>query len=157
MSIPDLRKKSLALTEQESFELLTRSDVGILSTVSEDGLCYGVPVNYAVTNGAIYIHGYLDGFKIKNIRYNNKVSFTVVGKNKVMPDKFDTLYESVIVYGKASFVSDDAEKRMTLITLCEKFCKGFLDQAENYIEKDIGRTTVIKIDIEKITGKANKE
>ncbi len=49
----------------------------------------------------IYFHCAPEGHKLENLSGNNKVSFCVVGKTQVLPDKFATNYESVIVFGTA--------------------------------------------------------
>ncbi len=157
MSIPEMRRKDRVLSQEESLNLLNNSDMGVLSTVSEDGQCYGVPVNYAVSENAIYIHGLVNGFKSDNIEFNNNVSFTVIGEHQVIPERFTTLYESVIVFGKATIVSSDDEKLKALNALCERFSKDFLQESKTVIERDFPRTMIIKIYIEKITGKTNKK
>jgi nitroimidazol reductase NimA-like FMN-containing flavoprotein (pyridoxamine 5'-phosphate oxidase superfamily) len=53
-------------------------------------------------------HGAVSGgSKYGNIVGNGKVCFTVVGRIDVMPEKFSTLFESVIVFGEAVLVSDE--------------------------------------------------
>ena len=72
-----------------------------------------------------------------------------------MPSKFSTKYESVVVFGKAH-KSQDEEKELALLKLIEKYSPNFLEEGKAYIEKAKDITTVIKIDIEHLTGKSIK-
>jgi nitroimidazol reductase NimA-like FMN-containing flavoprotein (pyridoxamine 5'-phosphate oxidase superfamily) len=128
----------------------------VLSTVSVDGQPYGVPVSYSYNGDVIYFHCAVEGHKLENLSGNNKVSFCVVGKTRVLPGKFATNYESVIVFGKAFEVTED-EKHRGLLELLKKYSPGFIDKGLRYIEGDGGKARVYKIVIEAMTGKARKK
>jgi len=87
------------MDEADVIRLLEGQDYGVLSTASTDGYAYGVPLNYVYINNSIYFHCAVEGHKTDNITVNNKVSFCVVGEIEVLPDKFSTRYQSVIVFG----------------------------------------------------------
>ena len=89
-----------------------------------DGQAYGVPLNYVFKNNCLYFHCALEGHKLDNIRANNKVSFCVVGKTKVLPDKFSTEYESAMAFGTASVVQGE-ERYEALLRSCGKILPGF--------------------------------
>lgn len=72
-----------------------------------------------------------------------------------MPDKFSTKYESVIVYGCASEVHDE-EKNKAMIAILNKYSKDFLENGEKYLKAAHSKIKVIKISIDKISGKANR-
>ena len=93
----ELRRKDRAITEEEAVALLNKAEYGVLSTVSENGKPYGVPLNFCVINHCIYFHCAVEGQKIDNIKQNKSVSFCAVGNTEILPDKFGTKYESVIV------------------------------------------------------------
>ncbi|MBM7867788.1 pyridoxamine 5'-phosphate oxidase family protein [Heliobacterium gestii] len=150
-----LRKQERELASVETIELLRTGEYGILSTVGEEGYAYGVPVSYAYFDEAVYVHCAPEGHKVDNIRYNDKVSFCVVGKTCLLPEKFSTKYESVILFGRASEVCDQ-EKRAALVKLIEKYSPDHRERGEAYIEKACCQTRVIKIAVEHITGKARK-
>ena len=150
-----IRRVDRAISESEAKEILQKGEYGILSTVSIDGQPYGVPVSYSHTGGIIYFHCAVEGHKLENLSGNNKVSFCVVGKTEVLPEKFGTKYESVIVFGKAFEVLDD-EKHKGLLELLKKYSSGFIGKGLQYIESTGGKTRVYKIVIESITGKSRK-
>jgi uncharacterized protein len=150
-----MRRTDRAIPDSEAQQILQVGEYGILSTVSGDGQPYGVPVSYAYTGAAIYFHCALEGHKLENLSGNNRVSFCVVGRTQVLPDKFAANYESVIVFGKAFEVADD-EKQAGLIELLKKYSPGFVDKGLHYINGDGHKACVYKIVIETLTGKARR-
>ncbi|MEF9992754.1 MAG: pyridoxamine 5'-phosphate oxidase family protein [Romboutsia sp.] len=106
----EMRKKSREISRDESIELLKNTNHGVLSTIGENGYPYGITLNHVYANNAIYFHCAKKGQKIDNILYNNKVSFCVAGEYTIRPEKFDTLYIRVVVFGKTSLIDGD-EKR----------------------------------------------
>lgn len=150
-----MRRKDRLITNAETFSILENGEYGILSTVSSINEPYGVPVNYCLINECIYFHCALEGKKINNIDSNPKVSFCVVGKTEVLPDKFGTKYESCIVQGLAS-ESFGEEKQLALEGLVHKYSENFVSEGLEYIEKLRDKARVFKISIESISGKARK-
>ncbi len=150
-----IRREDRAIPDSEAQKILQAGEYGILSTVSVDGQPYGVPVSYACVGDIIYFHCAPEGHKLENLSSNNRVSFCVVGKTEVLPAKFGTKYESVIVFGKAFEVTDD-EKHAGLVELLKKYSPGFIDKGLRYIDRDSHKARVYKIVIESLTGKARK-
>ena len=150
-----MRRKDRLITHAETFSILEKGEYGILSTVSSDNEPYGVPVNYCLIDQGIYFHCALEGRKIDNIHYHPKVSFCVVGKTEVLPDKFGTKYESCIVQGSVS-ESFGAEKQSALEGLIHKYSENFVPEGLKYIEKLRDKTKVFRISIDSISGKARK-
>lgn len=151
----EIRRKDRKLNDDEAIEILNSNSYGVLSTVGEDGYPYGVPINHIYINGSIYFHCAIKGHKLDNIKNNDKVSFCVVGKTQILPDKFTTKYESVIVFGRASEVSDD-EKNMAFLEILNRYAPDYIEQGKEYMQKASKATKVIKISIEHISGKANR-
>ncbi|MHB8789098.1 MAG: pyridoxamine 5'-phosphate oxidase family protein [Desulfobulbaceae bacterium] len=137
----------------ETLSILERGEYGILSTVSSNNEPYGVPLNYCLINECIYFHCAVEGRKLSNINKNSKVSFCVVGKTEILPDKFGTNYESCIVQGSVS-ESFGGEKQLALEGLLHKYSKNFISEGLKYIEKLNAKTRVFKISVESISGKA---
>jgi uncharacterized protein len=150
-----MRRKDRLITDTETLSILEKGEYGILSTVSSDNEPYGVPVNYCLIGERMYFHCALEGRKIDNIIHNPNVSFCVVGKTEVLPDKFGTNYESCIVQGVAS-ESFGEEKQLALEGLVRKYSEDFVAEGLKYIDKLKDKTRVFKIRIESISGKARK-
>ncbi len=150
-----LRRQERGITESEARELLERGEYGILSTCDTAGQPYGIPLSYCVIDNAIYFHCAVEGHKLKNLAANSRVSFCVVGTTEVLPDKFATRYESVVVSGKATEVFD-REKQLGLEGLLPKYSAGFVAEGLDYINAASEETRVFKISIDTICGKARR-
>ncbi|ALC17385.1 MFS transporter [Desulfuromonas soudanensis] len=134
-------------------DLLVRGEYGVLSTVGADGQPYGVPLNYVYQNGCIYFHSALEGHKLDNMAENPKVSFCVVGRTRILPDRFATDYESVVAFGVASEVWE-GERQSALLGLLEKYSPAYIEEGKRYIDQKEKVTRVMKIEIDHISGKA---
>lgn len=146
-------EKQLSLAESEA--ILDKGEYGVLSTISSNGYPYGTPLNYVYSKGYIYFHSAKDGHKIQNVNNNSKVCFSVVGDVQLVPEKFTTKYESVIIFGNAQEVEGE-EKVNALLALIEKYSSDYMVSGEKCVLKDTKKTKVIRIKIDRITGKASK-
>ncbi len=151
----ELRRKDRKMPPKEAEELLVRGEYGVLSTVGEDGTPYGVPLSYVYREGAIYFHCALEGHKLENLRRDPRVSFCVVGRIQLLPEKFSTEYESVVAFGTASEI-DGEERQRALVWLLEKYSASFLPEGKRYIEQLDRATKVVKIAVHHLAGKARR-
>ena len=150
-----VRRKDRELSSCLAAKLFSECEYGILCTADMNGQAYGTPLNYVYKDNFVYFHCAVEGHKLENIKANKKVSFCVVGRTKILPDKFATQYESAIAFGSASEVYG-SEKQDALLSLLEKYSSGFLEEGKKYIDKMGERTRVIRINIEHLTGKARE-
>lgn len=149
----EMRRKKRAIESKEDIEkVLIDGEYGVLATIGENGYPYSVPLNYVYNNGCIYFHCAKEGHKLDNMAYNERVSFCVVGSTKVVPSAFTCRYESVILFGKGKYV-EGKEKEEALIGLIKKYSKDHMESGLEYIKKGIAGTTVMKIEVEQVTGK----
>lgn len=152
----ELRRKEKKINKEESIDILNRKSWGVLSVLGDEGYPYGIPLNYVYSNNSIYIHGALNGHKIDSITKESKVSFTVVDYDTLIPEKFDTLYKSVIIFGKAEVIENFDEKRNGFMKFIEKFSSDFMISGEKYVDNLIDKTNLIKVSIEHVSGKIGK-
>lgn len=150
-----IRKTDRQIGTDEAINLLIKCEYGVLSTIGNDGQPYGVPLNYAYKDNCIYFHCARVGHKIDNIENNPKVSFCAIGDTNVLPSKFGTEYESVIIFGIASEIQG-IERYNALLYILEKYSPEFIEEGKKYIEQKDKATKVIKIEIEHISGKRAK-
>ena len=127
-----------------------------MSTVGEDGWPYGVPVNYVVVESDIYAHCAQAGHKLENIAFEDRVSFCAVAAAEVLPAELSTRFESVVVFGRAALVTDDAEKHRALEALLMRFAAEYPTVGAEAIRKHSSHTAILRITPERVTGKANK-
>ena len=151
----ELRRKDRRMTGPEAHELLERGEYGVLSTRGSDGAPYGIPLSYCVINRGIFFHCAVEGHKLENIAVDGRVSFCVVGTTEVLPDRFATRYESVIISGTAIEVFDE-EKQMALEGLLAKYSAEYRLEGLDYIKAEGERTRVFRIDIDSICGKTRR-
>ncbi|MCR1949820.1 pyridoxamine 5'-phosphate oxidase family protein [Clostridium sp. DSM 100503] len=151
----EIRRKDRKIETSEAIDILKKCEYGILSTVDENGYPYGVPLSYVYANNAIYFHSAVEGHKLENIKNNDKVSFCVVGQTDLLPDKFSTKYESVIIFGRAKELFQD-EKNEAFLELINKYSKDYIEKGKGYIKNASAKTKVIKLSIDYISGKARR-
>lgn len=73
----------------------------------------------------------------------------------MLPDKFATRYESVIVIGRAAEVFD-GEKLLGLKGLLPRYSAGFIAEGLDYITAKGAQTRVFRVSIDSISGKARR-
>ena len=147
-----MRRSDKALSNDAALKILNEGEYGVLSTVDGGGQPYGVPLNYALEGNSLYFHCALEGHKLDNLLLNEKVSFCVVGRTRVVPAEFTSEFESVIVSGRAEEVYGD-EKCEALVSLIEKYSPAFAAEGRKYIEKLDNETKAVRIAIDSMTGK----
>lgn len=148
-----MRRKDKAMQSLDAEQLLRDGEYGVLSSVGSDDQPYGVPLNYVFMNSCLYFHCAHLGQKLDNIANNQKVSFCVVGRTEVLPSEFSTGFESVIVFGTATIIEGD-ERYKALMGLVEKYSPDYLEEGRAYINRFDKETSVVKVSVDKISGKA---
>ena len=151
----EMRRIDRSVSEAQAREFLARADHGFLATVGEDGWPYGVPLNHVLDGDVVYVHCALGGHKLENLAHEERVCYCAVARAEVDPKEVTTRYQSAIVFGRAHIVEDAAEKRRALELLGRRFCEGYEAAVQEEIRKDGPKTSVVRIRIERITGKSN--
>ena len=149
-----MRRKERQQDNEFARTVIATAEYGILSMVDADSMPYAIPVSPALVGERIYIHGATTGKKLETIAHNNKVCLNCISRTHLLPSEFTTEYESATAYGTASVVDDVAEKIEALLAIARKYSPDYLDEAVDYIERAIRKTTVICITVEKLTAKA---
>lgn len=145
-------KQQLDMTICE--QILNRCNTGILAVTGDDGYPYTVPLNYVYADGRLYFHCAMAGHKLDAIRRCDKVSFCVVDQDTVVPEEYTTYFRSVIVFGRAHVVEDEAEKCRTIGLLAKKYHPTDTpDGREAAIRSAFTRMYMVQITPEHISGK----
>lgn len=154
------RTKTHLLTKKQIDELLLKSEVGRLGTISKDGFPYILPMHFVSFENKIYMHGLPKGKKIDNIKFNENVCFEVdemIGllyEGVENPCDVNTEFNSIIIEGKASLVDEFEEKSIALSKIVEKFTPHL--KAKEMPVKMVEGTAVIRIDILNCVGRYYK-
>lgn len=147
-----MRRFKQKLTEEEAKEILKKATNGVLSLVDENKKPYGVPMSFIYDgDNNIYYHCALTGRKINCIKSNPFVCFTVIDKDEIHPEEFTTYFRSVIAEGKISILTDKEQLIKCLTLLSTKYSPGI--DCEPEIEKGLNRVSILKLEIQSITGK----
>ena len=151
----EMYKKERQLSETAVKEVFAKGNHGTLAVNGDDGYPYAVPVNYVYDNDKIYIHSAKYWYKIDAIKKNNKVCFSAILNSRVQQDKFTAAYQSVVAFGKISFVEDESERRRILEQFIYKLSPDFIEGGMKFVDAAIGKTALLCIDVEDIKGKEN--
>lgn len=154
----EVKRKASTWNDQEQIEnLLHTAPYGFLSVgITDNGYVYGVPISFVYDQEAnkIYFHGAAEGQKLELLEQGKKVTFCVVGSTKVIPEKFTTAYESVMVFGTIDLHLSDDEKRKVMNLVIQKFSSEYKTMGEKMVERSLDKISAYSIDIQHITGKA---
>lgn len=150
----EMRRKKQTLSLEEDIEILKRGTAGVLAVLGDNDYPYAVPLSYVYHDNKIIFHGAKTGHKLDAIAKNEKVSFCVIDKDHIVPEEYTTYFRSVIVFGKARILEDEAEKRSALEILTQRYSP---DQEEAHrlqaIEKEFKIVCVIELTIDHMSGK----
>ena len=149
-----IRRQDRLLDIPAAERLLERGEYGFLAMCSPEGYGYGIPISYAYVpeRGCIYFHCAPEGHKLEAIAANDRVSFCVVGDTRIYP--YTTAYESAHLFGRIGIVEGDEERWDALYRLRAKYNPELGDAPDGYMRKSFGRTVVLRLDIEHLSGKA---
>ena len=122
--------------------------------LSSNNMPYIVPLNFGYKDRCLYFHCVEEGKKIDMLRSNNSVCFEMDIENELVkaqePCKWSMKYSSVIGFGKAFFVKDPGEKKKGLDVIMAHYSPG---RVYEYPESELKHLSVIKVQIEHMTGK----
>lgn len=148
-----MRRNRQELSQDICRQILTTGKQGILAVSGDNNYPYAVPVNYVYYQDKIYIHSALTGHKIDAIRKCDKVSFCIIDKDDVIPEKFTTNFRSVIIFGRVKLITDEKLKYDSLKALADKYAPQYEQEGIEEINSAFKRTAIIEITIEYMTGK----
>jgi uncharacterized protein len=151
-----MRKANKEIKDRSVIVSLLRScHIGRLATNGRDGWPMVKPVNFAYENE--HIHSALEGEKIDDIKRDGRVCFEMdlpiaFVRARTQPCEAESLYRSVIVKGRPSLASDEAERAGAFKGLMDKY-QPEGGHGAYPPENKLARTGIIRIDIEEMTGK----
>lgn len=148
-----MRREDKEIKDIKEIESIIKKSNVCRIALSENNSPYIVPVCFGYKDNCLYFHSANAGKKIDIIRENNKICFEFDNYSGLMlsenPCDWDIKYLSVIGYGKASIIDDFDEKIKALNIITEHYS----DSSYEFQQKFIDTVTIIKVEIENITGK----
>ncbi|PYG90290.1 hypothetical protein LY28_00171 [Ruminiclostridium sufflavum DSM 19573] len=149
----EMRRKKQALSNEEIIAVLNRGTSGVLAVSGDGNYPYAVPLSYVCHASRIFFHCAKSGHKLDAIARNEKVSFCVIDRDEVVPQKYTSYFRSVIVFGKARILEEKTEKRRALELLAAKYSPDHEQGRLEEIEKAFEHVCMIELTIEHISGK----
>jgi nitroimidazol reductase NimA-like FMN-containing flavoprotein (pyridoxamine 5'-phosphate oxidase superfamily) len=140
--------------------MLRRAAIGILAT-ARAGQPYITSRHFVFdeTTNVIYMHAAPTGRTRDDVEANAAVCFSVseIGRQLPAPTAFGmgSEYASVVVFGRAAIVADEAEALRALQLLLKKYF-AHLEYGQDYRAiqpEELARTAVYRIEIEQWSGK----
>ncbi|MBW1869774.1 MAG: pyridoxamine 5'-phosphate oxidase family protein [Deltaproteobacteria bacterium] len=146
------RKEKEILGREEMESIISKADVCRLG-LSVDNIPYIVPLNFGYRDSCLYFHTPKVGKKMDMIKTNSRVCFEMDIDHEVVraenPCDSSMKFRSVIGYGRASLLDEIEEKRRALDIIVEHYS----GQVNEYKEKMVDHLSVIKVQVESMTGK----
>ncbi|WP_211746489.1 pyridoxamine 5'-phosphate oxidase family protein [Paenibacillus sp. Marseille-Q4541] len=162
-----MRRKEFTIEQEEEIEsFLAEKTYGFLGTVSPKGKPGVTPLNFVYDGSYFYFHGSLAGEKMKHLKANDGVSFSVAEEYALIPSYFSdpllacpatAYFKSVTVHGYAEKVTDLHEKAKALSLFMKKLQPegGYtpIDADDTSYTGQLKAVAVIRIIPEEITAK----
>lgn len=148
-----MRRKEREISDPKVLEsIIDRANVCRLA-MCEGGVPYVVPLCFGYEKGALYFHSAIEGRKLEILKKSPKVSFEMDTDCELVRsgDRCTMKYRSVIGSGRASFIEAFEEKRNAL----DLIMKHYHQEPIAYPEPILTSVAIIKVEIEKMTGKTS--
>ena len=151
-----MRKAEREIKDKEELEqVIMKAEVCRLGMIDGDEP-YVVPMNFGYRDGALFFHCAREGRKLDILRRNPKVCFELEGDACLVRGesacRWSSSFRSVIGWGRASIILDEASVRDGLEVLMDHYSP---DQ-KDFDARSLGLTAVIRVDVEHMTGKRSK-
>lgn len=128
--------------------------------MSENNMPYVVPMNFGFDQESLYLHSANEGLKIDILQSNPNVCLGIVNDAKVEKTsdvcKTTMKYKSVIIFGKAQFITDNCEKEKALKIIINHYYgdnRDFVERESKFNQTVLEKIVILKVKIEKIRGK----
>ena len=150
-----MRKKEKEITERAEIDAIIKSCIVCRLAMADGGQPYMVPLCFGYRDNTLFFHPSRAGRKLEILRENPRVCFEFESGCDVIAGetacKWSMRYRSVIGTGTAAFVETPADKRRALDVIMQQYTTG----AFEYPETTLAKVTIIKVDIDEISGKAS--
>ena len=148
-----MRRNDRKLSREAALAVADTCSHMVMATLNPDGTAYCVPLSMAREGEWLYFHSATEGHKIDNLKKQNRVCVSCVGKIRELRGEFSIGYESAIINGTAAEITGKDEKIHALEIISRRYTPGSMAAFDSAIEKSLDHTMVWKIHIDEISGK----
>jgi len=150
-----MRRKDKEIKDKEVILSIIQEGDHCVIALSDNNNPYMVPMNFGYQDGHLYLHSSPDGRKIEILKGNNKISFGVEIKTRLVKSEsaceWGMEYMSIIGEGYAYFVEDFHKKKEAFDIIMAKY-SDYKSKFE-YSETALNQVVVIDVQIIKLTCK----
>ena len=122
-----------------------------------DGQPFVIPTIHTRVGDALYFHGSAASRMLRNLRDGVDACVTVTLLDGLVLARsafhHSMNYRSVVILGKATAVTDDAEKLRMLDALVEHVCRGRSAEARKPNQRELVQTMVLRLPIDEASAK----
>jgi len=155
-----MRRKDKQIDDVTAIEsIIQRAKVCRLA-MCDGGRPYIVPLCFGYKDNALYFHSAGEGKKLEVLKRNANVCFEFDIDTQLIkaekPCDWGLRYKSIVGFGKAELIDGIELKREGLDIIMHQYSQGTFE----YPQEAIANITIIKVEIESMTGKnrgTNKE
>ncbi len=174
-----MRRKDREMDHNYARLVIDKSRFGVLSIYDVDGASpYSIPLSIVRNGNTLYFHSAREGKKVELFAKKDAVRVVFVGDVHVpdlytgqelddmvkdtektvqlIKNVFTTEYESAIVEGRISEVTDEGEKALALRRICEKYTPDKMTYFEHALKAGAKYTRIYQIQIASMTAKRKK-
>jgi len=148
-----MRRSEKEITDESAIEAIINASLVCRLALSDQDQPYIVPLSFGYQDRTLYFHSALEGKKIDIIKINNRICFEFDLNTEIIEAekacKWGMKYKSVIGFGRAVLVHNIEEKKKALNIIINHYS----DQNFQFPDKAIKKIAIIKIKIERMTGK----
>jgi nitroimidazol reductase NimA-like FMN-containing flavoprotein (pyridoxamine 5'-phosphate oxidase superfamily) len=148
-----MRRKEREISDPQVLESIINSANVCRLAMCEGGVPFVVPLCFGYEKGALYFHSAIEGRKLEILKKNPSVSFEIDVDWELVRygDRCSLKYRSVIGSGNASLIEASEDKCKAL----DMIMRHYHQEPIAYPEPALQSVTIIKVEIEKMTGKTS--
>jgi len=149
-----MRRKEKEITNRAEIESILHKARVCRLGMAEGRRPYIIPLCFGYRDNTLYFHTARKGKKLEILKKNDDVCFECDIDHQLTrsekPCDWGMEFRSVIGFGKASLIEDRSSRQSALDVIMEHY-SGV--STFEYPDKILGKTVMIKVDIESMTGK----
>jgi hypothetical protein len=150
------RKDKEIIDKKLMVSIIKRSSVCRVAMCWQDEP-YIIPMNFGFLDNCLYLHSAREGRKLNILQNNDQVCVEFDVDVELVPSqkacKTSMKYKSVLIFGRAVILKDITEKRNALDIIMQYYYQHDSQSIFHYPEDVLEKTIIIKVKIEKMTGK----
>jgi nitroimidazol reductase NimA-like FMN-containing flavoprotein (pyridoxamine 5'-phosphate oxidase superfamily) len=150
-----MRRKDKEIKDKDQIEHIVQDAQICHLALADNGQPYVVPLNFGYRDNTVYFHSARQGRKIDMLKANPRVCLEFSHPREIVRGEtnceWGQRFESVIAFGEARFIEDEAGKIEALDVILEHYG----GQGGDYPDKQLKVTAVVEVKLTEMTGKGS--